>query len=522
MPPSYEIIPWCIASAYLLWVFAFGATVGSFLNVVAYRLPLGLNLVTPPSRCPQCETKLTWRENIPVLGWILLRGRCRFCKSPISVEYPLVEFVVGLLFAMAFAMWFMTPSLLPLMGADPEMWKPEWAEAGFKRAWPMFFLMLALIGSLVAATLVDAKTFTIPLGIPWFMMLLGLVVHPLYAALYPGPISRPLFPPHDWTIPTGDWTLGTGQVLVSGRTLAGIALGGTIGVVLSNVLLKVGLMPRSFADYEEWEAGVIAEEEARKSGSKTEDAAASSPEDGESSPPASLALKRAIYLTAPAISLMFVGFAIGLRTGHALPASFIGAALGLLIGLPLRSLAGGGPTGESGANENEEPVWAMYPHARREMIREVLFVAPAIALAWIGALLLSPGTTPAEPLPLWIEALVGSVLGCLIGGGVVWAIRIGGSLAFGKEAMGMGDVHLMAGVGAILGCADPTIAFFIAPALGIGWAMLSLLSSSLFKRAGSALPYGPHLAAATVFIVLFKPMIESGLGVILGRAINLP
>jgi len=262
MPPSYEVIPWLIALAYLLWVFAFGATVGSFINVVVYRLPRGLNLVSPPSRCPHCETKLSWRENFPVLGWMWLGGKCRFCKSPISVEYPLVEALVGLLFALAFAMWFMTPSLLPLIGAEPDVWRPEWAEAGFARTWPTFFLLLALVGALVAATLIDAKTFTIPMGIPWFMTALGLLVHPVHAAFLGASARRPLFPPHDWTIPTGDWTLASGQTLVSGQTLFGVALGGGLGVVLSLVLMRFGVVPRSFEDYEEWEEQAIAAEEA--------------------------------------------------------------------------------------------------------------------------------------------------------------------------------------------------------------------------------------------------------------------
>ena len=69
-----------------------GLAVGSFLNVVAYRLPLGLSLVHPPSRCPGCERPVRPYDNIPVFSWLLLRGRCRDCSTPISARYPLVEF----------------------------------------------------------------------------------------------------------------------------------------------------------------------------------------------------------------------------------------------------------------------------------------------------------------------------------------------------------------------------------------------------------------------------------------------
>lgn len=68
-----------------------GLLVGSFLNVVAYRLPLGESLVVPSSRCPRCGTPIKPYDNIPVLGWLILRGRCRSCRTAISARYPLVE-----------------------------------------------------------------------------------------------------------------------------------------------------------------------------------------------------------------------------------------------------------------------------------------------------------------------------------------------------------------------------------------------------------------------------------------------
>ena len=74
-----------------------GAIVGSFLNVVAYRLPRRESLITPPSRCPGCDTPVKPYDNIPVLSWLLLRGHCRACGTAISVRYPLVEAATGAL-----------------------------------------------------------------------------------------------------------------------------------------------------------------------------------------------------------------------------------------------------------------------------------------------------------------------------------------------------------------------------------------------------------------------------------------
>ncbi len=83
-------------------VFGLGACVGSFLNVVIYRLPAGISLLWPPSRCPKCEHKLGLTENIPILGWLMLRGRCRHCHTSISARYPLVETFTALIWLATF------------------------------------------------------------------------------------------------------------------------------------------------------------------------------------------------------------------------------------------------------------------------------------------------------------------------------------------------------------------------------------------------------------------------------------
>lgn len=77
----------------------FGLVVGSFLNVVIARVPAGLSVVSPGSRCPRCGHALAWYENVPLVSWLALRGRCRGCGAAISLRYPAVELLVGLLFA---------------------------------------------------------------------------------------------------------------------------------------------------------------------------------------------------------------------------------------------------------------------------------------------------------------------------------------------------------------------------------------------------------------------------------------
>jgi leader peptidase (prepilin peptidase)/N-methyltransferase len=75
-----------------------GLVVGSFLNVVVWRVPRGESVVSPPSHCPRCDTPISPRDNVPVLSWLLLRGRCRHCGNPISARYPLVEAGTALVF----------------------------------------------------------------------------------------------------------------------------------------------------------------------------------------------------------------------------------------------------------------------------------------------------------------------------------------------------------------------------------------------------------------------------------------
>jgi leader peptidase (prepilin peptidase)/N-methyltransferase len=88
----------------------FGLCVGSFLNVVIYRLPLGQSLATPPSRCRKCGYSLRWFDNIPLLSWVFLRGRCRKCGINVSWQYPVVELVTGALFVLV--VWLTPPGPL--------------------------------------------------------------------------------------------------------------------------------------------------------------------------------------------------------------------------------------------------------------------------------------------------------------------------------------------------------------------------------------------------------------------------
>ena len=95
-----------------LYVAIFGLIVGSYLNVVVYRLPLGLSTVYPRSRCPGCGSLIRARDNVPVLSFLLLRGRCRNCGTPISWRYPLVEAATAALFMGCLLLFGLSPQTL--------------------------------------------------------------------------------------------------------------------------------------------------------------------------------------------------------------------------------------------------------------------------------------------------------------------------------------------------------------------------------------------------------------------------
>lgn len=148
MSPASFAQPTELSAALPLLVAVIGACVGSFLNVVAWRLPREESIVLPPSRCPKCGSRLRWFENLPVLGWLLLRGRCGHCGAPIAARYPLMELLTAGLWVaalqaalagtpaglgpqpnpwlLAVAGWLLLSWLLPLTLIDLDrMWLPE-------------------------------------------------------------------------------------------------------------------------------------------------------------------------------------------------------------------------------------------------------------------------------------------------------------------------------------------------------------------------------------------------------------
>jgi leader peptidase (prepilin peptidase)/N-methyltransferase len=152
---------------YCVAVFVVGLCIGSFLNVCICRIPEGKSVVSPSSSCPKCGYSIRWFENIPVLSYILLRGRCSSCGERISPEYPVVEFMTGLLFLFLFLRYGMSAQ---------------------------FFVNILLVSALIVITFIDLRLQIIPDvisvpgivvgfvcsfvpgGVGWMASLLGILV----------------------------------------------------------------------------------------------------------------------------------------------------------------------------------------------------------------------------------------------------------------------------------------------------------------------------------------------------------
>jgi len=367
----------------LAFMFAFGACAGSFIHVVSYRMPAGLSVISPPSRCPTCGFRLPWYQNLPIIGYLTLRGRCGACKASIPVRYLLSELALGLLFMAIYAVLFL-PGTNDFWFPVGEGW---WRAQGAPRALPALFVVLWATGALVAMTICDARTYLIPVAIPGWASLVAFIGWPIVAAMsldagFPFPVPAP------------PWPVGCA------------AIGAMGGLAIARLLLAAGVLPRSFEDWDQFAA-------------------------------------------------------------------------------------------------DEGDVFADYPYARREMMKEIAFVGPAVLFGAIGWVVGQSLGAPVEHWPAG-STVMACATGFVVGGGIVWALRIVSSLLLDTEALGLGDVHLMACVGAAFGWRVAVVGFIVAPFIGLAWWL-----GNLFRRAPMRMPFGPSLAFGSLSAFLLKPVLAT-------------
>ena len=375
---------------WFIFIFAFGCCIGSFLNVVIYRLPRDKSLVTPPSACPACGKHIRFYDNIPLLSWLLLGRKCRYCKVLISPRYFIIELLTGLSFLGLFILYFQfnfRDGLKPFLGGG----------------WSIYLLHIIMLGAFIGASAIDLERWIIPLSICWFVTIAGFIGSAVCVYIIDPALIR------------------TYSLLPSASPDTGaLAVGATAGLVISLALIMSGVLKRSYES------------------ENSEDSQNTTQENSEEQ--------------------------------------------------------------KNSSNNFEEFEDQQFNH-RLEACREILFLLPII-ICCIAALWLSREVTPVSAW--WkefsqhpaIAGLLGSIWGYFIGCGIVWGIRIFGTLGFGKEAMGLGDVHLMGAAGAIIGPIYVVVAFFVAPFFGLAWACFQMF----FKKIRQ-IPYGPFLSLG-IFVVI--------------------
>lgn len=378
---------------WFVFIFAFGCCIGSFLNVVIYRLPRDESLIKPPSACPACGTHISFYDNIPLVSWLLLGAKCRHCKATISPRYFVIELLTGLVFVGLFFLFFRT-GLCAGVGTF------------LQGGWFVYLVYIILLATLIAASTIDLKLWVIPLSICWFATATGLIGSALGGYIL-----------HNQTNVIGEYAF---LPSASAKT-ASLAAGAVTGLAISLGLLASGLIKRSY---------------------ETDDmlSAQNQPQDT--------------------------------------PAS-------------------------NGVEGYDEP----QINHRLEICREIIFLLPIIicslAAYWLSqknpsirAWWLNLSQQPV------IAGLMGSLWGYFVGCGIVWIARILGTLGFGKEAMGLGDVHLLGAAGTVIGASLIVVAFFIAPFFGLAWAGLR----TFFKKTRQ-IPYGPFLSLGILAVMILHDRI---------------
>ena len=379
---------------WLVFIFALGACIGSFLNVVIYRLPREKSLVSPPSACPSCGTPIRFYNNIPLFSWLLLRGKCPDCKAPISIRYFIVEFTTAVIFTGLYVcfFWFHCRQT----GLTGNTATEQFFAGG---GWLFYWVVVTVFAVFLAASAIDMELWIIPLELCWFVTIVGLIGASVAAFVIDAKTVAEfdLFPVvHSWKT-------------------AAVTVGAVAGLIVSLIGLYTGIIKPSYEMAEDEEGDC---EEAVKP-------ADNQPEFNDRKE----ILKEIIF--------------------------FLPLMLGTFVGYYLVQL-------------------------------------PAVADKWM-AFYQYPG----------VSGFLGSLTGYLVGCGVIWITRILGTLAFGKEAMGLGDVHLMGAAGAVIGAKWVVLAFFIAPFFGILWA----LYQAIFKKMRQ-IPYGPFLSLAVFAVIIFHDWIQ--------------
>jgi len=457
---------------WLLFWTALGLCIGSFLNVVIYRIPNDKSLRIPLwSACPHCRNRIRWHDNIPVLSFILLRGRCRDCGVPIATRYPVIEMAMVIVVLMLLDAFFIGESRAGLRPQN-RLGMTE----GLSYDWPILVAHIVLFACLMAMSAIDLEHYWVDIRFTNLATWGGFVFHTLWTPIHSTQWVRP------------------------SDTTAVVSVFGLVGL---GVVWLVFIC-RPHADPEDYGERDVPLGDFTQLESITPSQA----------PPS---------LQSPSRTAAWVCFAVLAGLWLALFVDETGAGtlrhagrglLPLLLFFVLILAESMIPRESDHAIV--EAIHDERHEARRMVLMEFAMLSPAIVMGLVGLAIMQGDGEWAGRIsgalhgeirlsdrglfrnwaPLFGFATAAS--GYMISGAIGWAVRIVFTLLFGKEAFGAGDVHMMAAAGAVVGWPVVLIGFF----LTCGVALLGWVISLPFKRT-RAVPLGPWLSLGFLAVTIF-------------------
>lgn len=456
-----------------LWWLAFftalGLCLGSFLNVVIYRLPNDKSLRSPVwSFCPSCRRPIRWYDNLPVVSFLLLRGRCRDCAVPIPTRYPLIEIMMALVVLVLVDALFIGHTRAGVFDS-----KQLGITESIAFDWPILTAHIVLFACLLAMSAIDLEHYWVDIRFTNFAVIVGFAAHTLWT------------PNHsmDWIRPSD--------------TTAVVSLFALIGLTLTWLVFVC----QPHADPEDFSEIQV----------HTEDVPAA-PLPSRLPPSLQSPSRTAVWVAGSVLVLLFVllvihgsGTAPLRQTGRAL----IPLALFFLV------IVGESVVPRASDEAVVEAIHEERYEARRMVLEELAILLPALVLGLIGLWLMTRDDTAARVsqalhgeirvpglalLRHW-SPLVGfttAASGYIIAGAIGWLVRIVFTLFFGKEAFGAGDIHMMAAAGCVAGWPVVLLGFF----LTCGLALIGWIIALPFKRT-RAVPLGPWLSLAILAVVVY-------------------
>lgn len=507
---------WC-----LLLVVGFGACLGSFANVIIFRMPRNIPLGDPKwSFCPHCAARIQLRHNIPILSYFLLGGRCATCRGRISQRYVVVEVLMVLVFLLLFDALFVGSKVGGIISG------PQWSVAfRFCSDWTIMSACCILFFCLVALSGIDLEVYWVDIRFTNLAAVGGFVLHALWRPSAGWPQPGPRFGlaalaasavaliTHlllNWYVKQKT----AREALLAGHPLPAVPLADMTppdppAGAVHGPEPDAGPEPgRSAAVPTAADpAGPLAEPAGPGDEIRTEPSAARLP--AKSSAPSSrqvpwsaaLALiVLAVTLTGLVLTLINSRGAVPLTSGREF-AWRIGPALAFIFLV----LAAGSAVHRESDQEIADCLEAERSSARRVALEELLLALPTVAV-FIGVYML------ADPLlPAWnwralstVQPVMGlgrAASGFLVATALGWGVRIAFTLVLGKEAFGIGDIHLLGAAGAVLGWEVVLVGFFLSSVLALAGKVLTLP----FKRS-RVMPMGPWLSLG----IFIATLVQSG------------